>query len=57
MIATNTTTTVPFFDQRPHDKIALNNPNAIAVAAASVLKQVIPEVAGKEHAIHSLSRN
>lgn len=55
MIATNTTTTVPFFDQRPHDKIALNNPNAIAVAAASVLKQVVPEVTGKEHAIHSLS--
>ncbi|GAB5593669.1 Transcription factor [Umbelopsis nana] len=45
MIATNTTTTVPFFDQRPHDKIALNNPNAAAVAATSVLKQVIPEVA------------
>jgi hypothetical protein len=46
MIATNTTS-IPFFEQRPHDKISLSNANAVAVAAASVLKQPIPEVAGK----------
>lgn len=46
MIATNTTS-IPFFDQRPHDKISLSNPTAVAVAAASVLKQAIPEITGK----------
>ncbi|CAM0143245.1 Transcription factor [Umbelopsis sp. WA50703] len=50
MIATNTTS-IPFFEQRPHDKISLSNANAVAVAAASVLKQPIPEVAVVEPAM------
>lgn len=43
MIATNTAT-VPFFDQHPRDKIALNTSSALAATAASVLKQALPEV-------------
>lgn len=50
MIATNTTS-IPFFDQRPHDKISLSNPTAVAVAAASVLKQAIPEITVVEPAM------
>jgi hypothetical protein len=46
MIATNTAT-VPFFDQHPRDKIALNSSSALAATAASVLKQAIPEVTGE----------